>query len=214
MAELQARINLLNLTGTLAEAILEYAKVIDEASLPQGCPSPVTDRSMERERLQGYWDVLGTRHPAVEELFDCPMMNISEGGVVRKPGHATEHYNAYFHGFHVQFDGDEYAPDPSEPGRKLFSVACLFGHCGLYIPYWWIETDLGYNYASVYYCWPELPILQGYLVTSRVASRPSPSLEKQFLDNATRMGLIPAGTELRYRDDARCWEQLARQIEV
>lgn len=175
------------------------------------CPLNVTtDPSLSGDRLLGYWDVLGVAHPAMEELFDCPMMNITKGGMVDKPGHNTENYKAYLAGHLIQFKGDEYAIDPKNPGTKLFSVLCLFGHCGFYIPYYWLETDAQYKYASVFYCWPVLPwLVRGYLVTSRVAEVPAASLTTQFIANASAQGLIPASTELRWSEKKPCWDNAA-----
>jgi len=213
-AVLESKLQELNLPETLADAIRAVGAMSGNVDLPTSCPAVETDHSLDAKRLLGYWDVLGTKHPAFEELFDCPMTNITDGGVVKRPGHATEHYNAYFQGFHVQFDGDEYIPDPAEPGKKLFSVTCAFGHCGLYIPYFWIETDADYRYASVYYCWPKLPLLRGYLVMSRKAVIPPPELERRFLANASRMGLVAEDTKVRYRANHSCWEHFDSKLVV
>jgi len=158
-----------------------------------------------------------------QDLFECPMMNITQGGVSPGPGHNTEHYKAraplgqgssdsavcmqaYLRGHQLEFNGDEYAPDPSHPGSKLFSVTCLKGHCGLYIPYYWLQTDPAYQFASVFYCWPLLPwLVRGYLITSRNATRPPGDVVARFRADAEAQGLLASQTILKWHESEPCW---------
>lgn len=199
------------LPESLAATLRAYAASTGaEFNSESSCPAVATNHSLDGDALRGYWNVLGTAPPAMEDLFDCPMMNITADGIVKKPGHNTEHYKAYLAGHRIEFQGDEYVPDASEPGRKLFSVFCLFGHCELYIPYYWIETDPEYGYASVFYCWPSLPwLVRGYLVTSREAVRPPADLESRFLENAKGQGLLKGKQQhIRWRDERPCWDHV------
>ena len=94
-----------------------------------------------------------------------------------------------------------------KPGSKLFSVACLLGHCEAYIPYFWMETDNEYQYASVFYCWPLLPwLVRGYLVASRTNTQPPATLLRRFLANATAQGLVKASPKLVWSDTKSCWD--------
>ena len=105
-------ISALGLPAPLTAALITLTQQTGSQYDPDArCPVDVqTDPKLDPNALIGYWDVLGVLPPAVESVFDCPMMNITAGGLTAQPGHNTEHYKAYLQGHLIQFKGDEFAP--------------------------------------------------------------------------------------------------------